>query len=227
MCLIIPTTTNQIKRGKQGNWLMMTRLAELPPNARMQTHDLQLSYLTEDELQKSLACGYHDRTAHLGRVYAHDRTPSKKIDRSNKSSDIRCDGVIVLSDIPKRLIFRNAENDKRYVESLTFKAYGDDSVIYTGAICIDDIPSGYILTDPGTGKKYVKTRFKKMKSLDTYMNTHHLVIAGPSGAEIEIGRFKEWSRTDIRPIQDAQQKEEHDTTVTPRPTPKSIDGMRF
>ena len=67
---------------------MMTRLAELPPNARMQTHDLQLTYLTEEELQKSYKYGYHRRTAHLGRVYVHDLTPEKKVDRSNKASDI-------------------------------------------------------------------------------------------------------------------------------------------
>lgn len=206
---------------------MMTRLAELPPNARMQTHELQLCFLTEDELKKSFACGYHERASHLGRVYVHDITPSKKIDRSNRATDITCDGIIVLSDIPKHLIFRNAENDKRYISNLTFKAYDNDNIIYTGAICLDDIPFKFILTNLDTGKKYIKARLKKMEALDTYMNTHHLVIISESGTEIEIGRFKEWKNTRQTITEPQSFEGDHNVGDNQRQTPLSIDGIKF
>lgn len=192
VCLIIPTKTNQLKRGRQGNWIMLCRLAELAPNAKMQTHDVQLSYLNEADLQKSLTFGYHKRTAHMGRVYEHDRTPEKKIDRTNRTTDINVYGSIILSDIPKNVIFANAENQKRYVTNLVMRNVSDYSVIYTGTICVDDIPKQDILTDSNTGKKYINVRFIKLHELDTYMNTHQLIIAKADGSEIEIGRFKEW-----------------------------------
>ena len=229
-CLIIPTKTNQIKRGKQGNWMMMCRLAELAPNAKMQTHDIQLSYLTEEDLQKSYDFGYHKRTAHMGRVYEHDRTPSKKIDRTNHAEDIKLDGKITLSDIPKELIFSNAENAKRYITNLTIKAFPDDGLIYTGSVCLDDIPREDIQTDLSTGKKFVTTRFSKLPKLDTYMNTHQLFIKREDGTEIEIGRFKEWisekgrtTRTSVQPNFD----EIHNTSVNQRQTPDEIGGIKF
>lgn len=226
-CLIIPTETNQIKRGKQGNWMMILRLAEKDLNARMQTHDVQLMYLNEDYIKKYRANGIHDRTMRMGRVYVHDRTPSKKLDRTNDASDLLCDGVIILSDIPKDMIFRNDENDKRYVSNLTFKNLQNDNTIHTGFICIDDIPRQMILTDPQTGKKYVNVRFKKLDKLDTYMNTHILVATNKEGSEIEIGRFKEWSKIGGAPSNPSKTEEsQHNTTVVPR-IPQSIDGYRF
>lgn len=226
-CLILPVESNQIKKGKQGNWLMILRLAECQLNARMQTHDVQLMYLSEDYIKKYQANGIRDRTMRMGRVYAHDRTPSKKIDRTNNASDLLCDGVIILSDIPKDMIFRNDQNDKRYVSNLTLKNIGNDSTIHTGSICIDDIPRQMILTNPETGKKYVNVRFKKLDKLDTYMNTHILVATNKEGSEIEIGRFKEWSKVGDTPSNPSNTEEsQHNTTVVPR-IPQSIDGYRF
>lgn len=229
VCLILPTESNQIKRGKQGNWMMMLRLAERPPNVKQITHDIQLPYLTEKALEKSRREGYHDRTAHMGRVYVHDRTPERKIDRTNRSSDICCDGIVILSDIPKNLIFRNAENAKRFLGNLTFKSNVDNGLIYTGSVCVDDIPPHHIKTDPNTGKKYVNTRFKKIEKLDTYMNTHKLVIITDEGSELEIGRFKEWQKTGGRTITPMPVRPEdiHDTGVNQRQAPESIDGLKF
>lgn len=229
-CLVLPVKENQIKKGRQGNWMFMCRLAELPPNEKMQTHDIQLSYLTEEDLQKSYDFGYHRRTAHMGRVYEHDRTPEKKIDRTNHATDIRCDGVIVLSDIPKSKIFANAENAKRYISGLTFKALQEDGIIYTGSICLDDIPRDDVQTQPDTGKKFVTVRFKKLERLDTYMNTHQLVIARNDGSEIEIGRFKEWKKEGYEPEQQqpTQNPEEiHNTGVNQRIAPDYIGGIKF
>lgn len=228
-CLIIPTKTNQIKKGKQGNWMMMCRLAELPANERMQTHDIQLSYLTEEELQKSYDFGYHKRTAHMGRVYEHDRTPSKKLDRTNNASDVRLDGIIILSDIPKDLIFRNGENAKRYIQGLTIRGTPDNGIIYTGSICVDDIPRQDIQTDPNTGKKFISIRFIKLPILDTYFNTHQLIIARPNSDDIiEIGRFKEWRKEGYVPTSAPQQyPTPPNTGVNQRNTPSEINGIRF
>lgn len=233
-CLIIPTKINQLKKGRQGNWLMTLRINEEAPNAKLITHTAQLGYLNWDEVYKARDAGYYERSKHIGRMRVHDRTPAKKIDRTNKATDIRCDGVIVLSDIPKKLIFRNGENAKRYISNLAFRAYGDSGTLYTGAVCIDDIPRDRILTNADNGKKYINVRFKKMESLDTYLNTHQLVIVDGDGAEIEIGRFKEWVRPDAqkaeRPPREGSRDEfldVRDTEINQRQTPESIDGMRF
>lgn len=228
-CLIIPTKINQLKRGRNGNWVMPLLFKERPPNAKLITHEAELIYLSAEEADKARAFGYYDRTMRMGRVRVHDRTPSRKIDRTNRTTDIRCDGVIVLSDIPKSMIFRNGENDRRYIDRLSFRSYSDDVLLYTGSVCIDDIPRGLILTNPDNGKKYINVIFKRMEKLDTYLNTHHLVMVTESGSEIEIGRFKEWRRTDAAPPprQAPPDMERHDTTVTPRPAPKSIDGIKF
>lgn len=226
-CIILPVKANQIKKGKQGNWMMMCRLAECEPNARGQTHDIQLSYLSPEDLQKSYDFGYHRRTAHMGRVYEHDRTPEKKLDRTNNATDIDLIGTIILSDIPKQRIFHNSENDKRYVSNLRFKALHDDGIIFAGSICVDDIPIDDIQTDPNTGKKFVEVRFLKLKLLDTYMNTHQLIIARNDGTEIEIGRFHEFhSVNEVTLSAPTPHEEIHDTGVNQR-QPDFINGIRF
>lgn len=228
-CLVIPADTNQLKKGKTGNWMMIFRMAECPPNARQQTHDIQLTYLTEEALQKSYNAGYHRRTAHLGRAYEHDRTPEKKIDRTNYGTDLNCTGHIILSDIPKNLRYFNASVSKTFVGGLRFKSLTDPNIIFTGIICLNDIPSEYIKIDPPTGKKYIDAIFKKLPKCDTYMNTHQLVIATASGTEIEIGKFKEWTTESKIEVQqtDKSEYEQHQTTVTPRDTSFSIDGIKY
>ncbi|MDE7345330.1 MAG: hypothetical protein K2N48_01155 [Muribaculaceae bacterium] len=225
VCLILPTSPNQIKKGKQGNWMMMCRLAECEPNERMQTHDIQLSYLTPEDLQKSYDFGYHRRTAHLGRVYEHDRTPSKKLDRTNMGRDIRLDGIIVLSNIPKDLIFRNAQNNKRYISNLTFRGLHDDGYIYTGSLCVDDIPRPDIQTNPENGKKFINVRLRKMEKLDTYFNTHELVIARPDGECVTIGLFKEWRKDGYVPPQTPQYPTPPNEPL--KNTPNEINGIKF
>lgn len=228
-CFIIPTKINQMKRGKRGNWYSIFRLSECRPNAEMRTHDIQLTYVNPEDLQKSYDFGYHKRTAHMGRVYEHDRTPSKKIDRTNNASDIRLDGAIVLSDIPKDLIFRNAENAKRYISNLTFRGLQDTGMIFTGSVCVDDIPREDIRQDPNTGKKFIQTKLQRLPMLDTYFNTHELVIARPDGECVQIGLFKEWRKEGYVPPAAPQQypEEIHNTGVNQRDLPTEIDGIRF
>lgn len=223
VCLVLPVKENQIKKGRDGSWLMMFRLKECPPNEKMITHDVQLMYLTAEEVQRSYELGYHYRTEKMGRVRVHDRTPEKKIDRTNRASDIVCDGRIILTDIPKRLIVRNELNDKRYLPGLTFRSNTDNGCIFTGTLCVDDIPYHHIKTDQCTGKKYVDARFKKLERLDTYMNTHQLIVTTGDGTELEIGRFKEWRKDGYA----AAENEQHTTTISPRPQPDSINGIKF
>lgn len=231
VCLVLPVKRNQIKKGRQGNWMMMCRLAELPPNERMQTHEVQLSYLTPDDLQKSYDYGYHRRTAHMGRVYEHDRTPEKKIDRTNNASNIRLDGVIVLSDIPKDLIFKNAQNAKRYVTNLTFRGLQDDGRIFTGSICVDDIPRDCIRTNQDNGKKFINVRLQKMNLLDTYFNTHELVIVRDDNSTLQIGLFKEWQKEGYVPNPSnpasVNPNDINNTNMNQRDMPTEIDGIRF
>lgn len=228
VCLVIPTKTNQIKRGKRGNWLMILNLREMDPNPDMISHRMSLFYLTKEAHQRDKALGRHRQTQRMGRVYVRDDTPSKKLDRTNRATDIICEGIIMLSNIPETSMSFNNQDKKRYLPNTVFKPYGDDSAVYTGMIGVDDIPKEYIQTDSNTGKKYVKCRFCKLEILDTYMNTHHLVIKAQDGSEIEIGRFKEWSKTDSNPsAPNPTPPEEHTTTVNQRQTPQSIDGIKF
>lgn len=224
VCLILPTRINQIKKGKRGDWLSVLRLCPRPINEKMITHDLQLSYLSKEEAEKAIEQGYYKRTQRLGRVRERDCTPSKKIDRQNLSTDLKCDGVIVLSDIPKSLIRRSKSNNRLYLCGLVFRPYTSRNVIYTGSICIDDIPRDEIKIDTRTGKKFVKVRFCKLESLDTYMNTHQLIVVTNDGSEIEIGRFKEWTK-DGEPVMNPPVA----NPPKPRPVPSdiTIDGYKF
>lgn len=225
-CLIIPTESNQIKRGKQGKWLMIVQLRACKANAKMITHDVGLMYLKDNCLKSDKASGRYDKTMRMGRVYVHDCSPWKKIDRTNRSTPLICDGMLVLSDIPKELIFTNSDNARKYVSNLTFHSVSDTNTIFTGSVCIDDIPLRYIKTDRQTGKRWVRTKFCKLDKLDTYMNTHKLVIVTDNGGEIEIGRFKEWVKDGVQKIA-LPDEQEHLTTVNPRVVPKSIDGIKF
>lgn len=224
-CLVIPAESNQIKKGKRGNWLMILRLAELPPNYKSQTHCVQLVYLTPEYIQRYKSNGIHELTERMGRVYEHDRTPAKKLDRRNGATDIVCDGTISLSDIPKEKIFLSPDNRRRYVSDLIFRSLNQDSTIYTGCICIDDIPPELIKTEYTTGKRIINVRFKQLAIIDTYMNTHQLVVKTDHGTEIEIGRFREWSRVpdpqnpDPKPIQPPVRNNPQ--------TPFSIDGVKY
>ena len=161
----------------------------------------------------------------MGRVYEHDRTPSKKLDRTNNARDIDIRGDICLSDIPHELIFSNAENAKKYISNLTFKGVYDSNFIYTGSICLSDIPKEDRWQDPNTGKKYVSVRLVKLKTLDTYMNTHTLIIARQDGTEIEIGKFKEWKRDGYIPPQNPQNPIH--PSEPPKNVPDTLNGIKF
>lgn len=228
VCLVIPTKTNQIKQGKRGNWLMILNLKEMEPNPDMISHKMSLFYLTREAHNRDKALGRYRQTQRMGRVYVRDRTPSKKLDRTNRATDIVCDGIIMLSNIPKKNLLFNKQSNKSSLPNVVFKPYGDNGTIFSGAIFVDDIPKEYVKTDSATGKKYVRCRFCKLEKLDTYMNTHHLVIITQDGSEIEIGRFKEWVKKGYnQPSSQPTPNEVHDTTVNPRPTPQSIDGIKF
>lgn len=227
-CLIIPAKINQMKRGKSGNWYSIFRLAECPPNAEMRTHDIQMTYVNPDDLQKSYDFEYHNRTAHMGRVYEHDRTPEKKIDRTNNATDIRLDGIIVLSDIPQKLIYRNELTGKRYISNLMFRAIQDDGIVYQGSLCIDDIDVKSIVTDPNTGKKKINVRLQKTQMMDVYYNTHELVMVKDDGSECQIGLFREFHAIDVKnPPNPNASKNIHNTQVNQRQTPSEINGIKF
>lgn len=219
-CLIIPTKINQIKKGKQGNWLSTFRLTECQVNEKMITHHVQLGYLNYEEVDKAKQHGYYEQSQYLGRVRFHDRTPSKKIDRRNFYTDVRMCGEIVLTDIPYKDIIRNAENDKRYITKLTLRSESSTNTLYTGTICIDDIPPHEIRVNAKTGKRYVNVIFCKLKYLDTYMNTHRLIISRDDGSEIEIGRFKEWKKEVDKSI------ETHES-INNFHTPDVIGGIKY
>lgn len=228
ICLVIPTATNQIKRGKRGNWMSKFRLAECPPNERAQTHDVQMTFFSPEEFQKTCDFSSFYRVSHLGRVYEHDNSLENRRDRTNRARDVQYHGTIVLSDIPRNLILMNSQNSKRYVGDLTFRAKADDGVVFTGVLCVDDIPREDVYTDMNTGKKYVHARLVKLEKLDTYMNSHQLIIMRDDGTVIEIGRFKEWQREGYQPNQQPQSPQYPEPqNNNQKNIPDSIQGIKF
>lgn len=232
-CLIIPTKTNQMNKGQSGNWALHFIFKEQPPNPKGYTHIMQLIYENPDKTAEAKRKGTWRPTMRMGRLYEHLKTKELTVDRTNHATDIRLDGILVLSDIPKDRLVLNKKTGKRLLGNLTIKANASDTTIFTGAICVDDIPKDRINLDPNTGKKYIHIRFLKMNKFDVHGNTHILVLVSGNNSEIEIGRFKEWvkeGQTSVIPSQPPQMKNEsdiHDTGVNQRQTPESIDGLRF
>lgn len=228
VCLIIPTKINYIRKGSHGNWFSVLRFRACPPNAEMRTHIAGLNYPSKEAEDEAKSRGTYWRTQKIGRLYEVLEHPYRKFDRTNLSTDLICDGEITLSDIPEKCKVFNVDSSTTYVRNVTFKPYGNDNIIYTGSLEILDIPDEYIIKDPNTGKKKIRCRFCKLEALDNYMNTHHLIISLGDGSEIEIGRFREWVKTNPTASGvDAAPQEEHDTTVNQRQTPQSIDGIKF
>lgn len=225
-CLILPVDDNQIIKGKWGNWVMRLHLYEVPPNIEGISHRAGLVWNDKKTADKWEKDGTLDRVLHLGRVRPYIKETIPKIDKENYSEDIDLHGEIILSDIPKKQFWRNHQSKKWYIPNLRLKSMYDDAKIWTGSICISEIPEHHILEYPDSGKKYVKVRFKKIKKLDVYMNTHTLIIDTKDGSQIEIGRFREWKKQGEVIKNEIPPQEIHDTPVNQR-TPESIDGLRF
>lgn len=228
-CLVIPTKTNQMSKGRSGRWKMSFIFKEQDMNPKGISHIMQLIYFSPEYTEKAKQKGIWNPTMRMGRLYPRIR--GLTVDRTNLATDIRLEGVIVLSDIPKHKIRVNRESKKRFIEGLMIKSKYDDSVVYTGVVSIDDIPKDRIKTDNNTGKKYITTRLKKMATMDIFDNTHVLMLVSENGSELEIGRFKEWKKeghtSDSEKNIQESQNETHNTGVNQRQNPESIDGLRF
>ena len=169
----------------------------------------------------------------MGRVRIHDHTPEKAINRSNdNATDVIIDGAICIDNIPNDVLVFNNQSKKRYFQC-TFKrsASNGTPIFCTGAICLDDIPDEDIITNMRTGKRNVMCRFKRSKYMDTYFNTHELVIVKPDGGEIEIGRFREWQNATetMKRVSNFQQREGVITQQPSAPTPinKNNDNIKI
>lgn len=229
-CLVIPTKSNQMmRRSSKGRWSMRLYFKEQPINPKGITHIIEMLYDSPEEQKNAKRKGTYGPTQRMGRMFA--RIEGLRIDRTNHAVDIRLDGVLVLSDIPKHKIKKDFHSKKLVLENLTIKSKADDGIIFTGVIFIDDIPRDWIKTNPDDGKKYINIRFLKMERFDVYRNTHSLVIVSDNGSELEIGRFREWVK-DGQPQQPVAKPEQptddiHNTGVNQRQDPESIDGIRF
>lgn len=227
-CLVIPTKTNQMNKGRTGNWALHFIFKEQPPNPKGYTHIMQLIYENPDKTAEAKRKGTWNPTMRMGRLYAREKDKKyESVDRTNYATEIRLEGVLVLSDIPKEVFIHNKATGKHLLDKLTIKANGNDNTIFTGVICVDDIPKDRILTNPDNGKKYIHIRFKKMEKFDVHGNTHILVLVSDNGSEIEIGRFKEWVKENPQPVHPKPENDIHNTGVNQRQTPESIDGLRF
>lgn len=225
-CLILPVDDNQIIRGKWGNWVMRLHLYEIPPNPDRISHKAGLVWNDRQTAKKWDRDGTMERVLNLGRVRPHIKEQIPKVDKGNNAEDIPLCGEIILSDIPKGLIYKNFQNKMRYVHNMRVKSLRDDGKVWLGSICVDLIPRHLILEYPDSGKKYIRVRFKKLIKLDNYMNTHILVIDTKDGSEIEIGRFREFRKDGEVVKSEFPPEEIHDTPVNQR-QPESIDGLKF
>lgn len=225
-CLILPVDDNQLRKGKSGNCFLSLRMMEEPPNPKGHTHTIALRWNDKKGLEEAHRRGIDRYTRYLGVARSYEKTRITAVQDQNRVEDVEFVGEIVLSDIPKKQLWRQRLNKKWYLPYLKFKSLYDDSKIWTGTICVDDIPEQHILQYPDSGKKYIKVRFKKLDKLDIFMNTHTLIIDAKDGSQIEIGRFREWKKNGEVIKNGMPPQGIHDTPVNQR-TPESIDGLRF
>lgn len=198
---------------------------EEPPNPKGHSHRIALQWRDKESLERAQQLGIAGRTIRMGCARAYNPDKNKELPNINDGEDKELNGEIILSDIPKKLIIQNFQNKMRYVHSLKMKSLQDDGKIWMGSICLDLIPKHHILEYSDSGKKYIKVRFKKLKKVDLYMNTHILVI-DTNGSEIEVGRFREFRKNGEVVKNEISPEEIHDTPVNQR-QPESIDGLRF
>lgn len=223
LCLILPTGSNQIKRARNGNFIIVFYLNEQPLNPKCATHEMALSYNDKSEAVKYPK--RRNRSYRMGPVYPCLVPGDKKISRTNNAAPLKYYGRLILSDIPKDLIYKQKNDRNLYLSNLTFKGVGGGRTVYTGSICISDIPRKCIKIDNETGKKYLDTIFQKLPQLDIHMNTHQLVVRTQNGSEVEIGRFKEWVMEGTNPQSAPTQQNTQPNNQ--KPTPESIDGIKF
>lgn len=227
VCLVIPTQTNQMYKGRNGEWNMQLNLFDGLSNDKGRSHILQLQFRNMDEMRKAKAEGWQPIVNNLGNVYPEVKAP--KVDRTNHCANIELHGYLSLSDIPQRLVTEHRATKKKYLKNVQVADPTDPNIIYTGAICLTDVLQQFRLKSPETGKLYVKVIFKTSDKLDYGMNTHVIYATDGKGTKIEIGRLKEWRKD--QPV--LVEKKDNPQTMpnpvaqnNPRP-PRSIDGMKF
>lgn len=211
-CVILPTDSLGLKIGKRGHCYITLIVEELKPNERNQSHEFIFLHKKHNNKYEKLS---------VGRMYPLLRNLGRS---QNTGLNIILTGTIILSDIPKKYILRSRSSGKRYVMNLTLRRF-DDNYIYTGSVCIDDIPFEFIQTDPNTGKRFINTVLRIIDRMDSYANTHKLMLRTEDGQELEIGRFKEWRKERVDPAPAEQIPQGNNTEV--KQSPQTFNGVRF
>lgn len=227
VCLVIPTDTNQMYKGRNGEWNMQLCLYDKYANDKGRSHIIQLQFRNMEDMRKAQAEGWWKRLNHLGNVYPEIKAP--KVDRENRAKKIEFHGYLSLSDIPQHLITTHSISKKKYLTNVTITDPTDPNTIYSGSICLSEILVQFRYRSSETGKYYAKIVFKTSDKLDYSMNTHVIYATDKNGTMIEIGRLKEWRKDIPVPVdnkESPQPSPPNSAENTPR-TPKSIDGMKF
>lgn len=199
LCLVLPIKRNFIKRGRQGHWVSMFYLDEVPPNEFGQSHRLRLAFPLLVDYREAKAKKLMDKTQGIGAAYVRGQLPPEDMRNGYDNSDATffdADGCICLEHIPESAKFVNRPMHELCVRCMLRQSKWGESPIYlTGVIVLDEIPPSAIQLDELTGKHYVLCRIMKTEYTDRARNTHMLFAILPNGDEMEIGAFREWKQT--------------------------------
>lgn len=131
-CIVIPTDTCQLKRGKNGRWLFNFRALDSVYEERMISHDLSLVYRTNEDAAEAKRMGLH--RARIGVLHPMSEDDSKKLDLTNNMTPIFCTGDIFIDEICKEDIRTDPRTGKRYLrfsfrKTQLLDAYGNSHEI--------------------------------------------------------------------------------------------------
>lgn len=227
ICLVIPTDTNEIYRGKHGGWYMHLSFREIPVTSKGQTHKIALQFKDKESVERAQRQGWRRRVEELGRIYPHIDKP--KVDRTNTCPDIELQGYLSLNDIPQNIISYSRKWKKKYIWNIRIEDFSDPSLVYVGSLCLTEILPRFRYQNPESGKYYTKILVTKLERLDINMNTHGIYAVDQTGAKVEIGRLV--AMRNGQPVCPLKYREDENKSnnangQNPRP-PKSIDGIKF
>lgn len=120
-CLVIPCEAGQMERTRYGAWFCRLVYHVVPPNPQQRLARIALGFKNMDEVEKSKNLGYYETSANLGYLFVADETGDEaKLDKTNKMTNIYCEGRLFLDSIDREDIKTDPRTGRKYVD-FTFR----------------------------------------------------------------------------------------------------------
>lgn len=120
-CLVIPCEAGQIERTRYGAWFCRLVYNIVPPNPQQRLAKIALGFKNMNEVEKSKNLGYYETSRNLGYLFVADETGNEaKIDKTNKMTNLYCEGRLFLDSIDRGDIKTDPRTGRKYVD-FTFR----------------------------------------------------------------------------------------------------------